>query len=184
MPTDSPTIEARDQHGRGLRVTFVWQRDRFAHQVAAVHADRTVPLLVSVEGSDQDNWPPSPALQSVHIEDRPTANQVALLVGMAGTSHWSASVEIDTDRTSVLFDVACRVKDKPLRVGSRYCIAELPTDIDVQIDAAGQEFDKLIVQRSQDKIDLVVSLTSAVLPTTLRWQYRVVVQRSIDRINR
>jgi hypothetical protein len=45
---------------------------------------------------------------------------VALLVGMAGRSHWSVSVEPETAANTLLFDVACRVQQPPIWLGSSY----------------------------------------------------------------
>jgi hypothetical protein len=39
---------------------------------------------------------------------------------MAGTSHWSVSVEADTARGEIVFDVACRISQQPLFLGSTY----------------------------------------------------------------
>ena len=56
-------------------------------------AAKSRPLLESIEGTATDDWPPSPPLQSLSIETLPDGRRVALLVGMAGRSHWSASIE-------------------------------------------------------------------------------------------
>jgi hypothetical protein len=48
-------------------------------------------------------------LSQLHIEPRPEGRNVALLVGMAGGNHWSASVESDPASQRLTFDVACRV---------------------------------------------------------------------------
>jgi hypothetical protein len=39
---------------------------------------------------------------------------------MAGTSHWSVSVETDTARAEMVFDVACRISQQPRFLGSSY----------------------------------------------------------------
>jgi len=80
---------------------------------------RTV-VFESIEGTPEEDWPPSPPLQELHLEARPDGKQLALLVGMAGTSHWSLSVEFDAAAGTAVFDVACRVKRAPGGLGSRY----------------------------------------------------------------
>jgi hypothetical protein len=48
-------------------------------------------------------------LQSLHIERPQGEHERALLVGMAGRSHWSASVVLDAPESRLRFDIACRV---------------------------------------------------------------------------
>jgi hypothetical protein len=102
------TIEAIDSQRQGLRVQFTKELDRLAHTISVVCGEQVVPLLRSCEGTDQQEFPPSPPAQQIAIQEI-DKRQVALLVGMAGRSHWSASVEsYPTDRR-LNFDVACRV---------------------------------------------------------------------------
>jgi hypothetical protein len=104
-----------------LVVRMVPQQDRFAHELYAVHQDREVLLLRSLEGDSQNNLPPSPPFQQLSVE--PIAGRdVALLTGMAGQLHWSGSIEPSSDSPSVRFDVATRLhsEDAPQQLGSRY----------------------------------------------------------------
>jgi len=113
-------IQSVDERGAGLRVAFFKLGDRYAHAIGAVLPGEIVtPLLVSVEGTDQDLWPPSPPLQSLSIEQRPTG-AVALLVGMAGRSHWSASVEANKNQGEVRFELACRLGGSGEQLKSTY----------------------------------------------------------------
>ncbi len=50
-------------------------------------------MLASLEGDSQQIWPPSPPLQDLDRHELPDGAAV-LAVGMAGTSHWSASFSI------------------------------------------------------------------------------------------
>ena len=122
-------LDALDSRGRGLRATFVWFRDRWAHTIAVVTRERmgrerVGPLLASDEGCDHDDWPPSPPLAQLHVEDRAGGGRVALLVGMAGRSHWSLSVEALAEARQLVFDAACRLggsaDSRSGRLGSRY----------------------------------------------------------------
>lgn len=104
-----------------LRVRFWFWKDRYAHQVWLAAGDEWIAVLASVEGSPSEDWPASPPLQSLHFEHLGMANQSALLVGMAGKSHWSASIELDPAGNYARFDIACRVRGavRPM-LGSTY----------------------------------------------------------------
>jgi len=117
----SDAIEATAAHGLLLRVEFNWLGDRYSHLISAVHPSGEIrPLLDSIEGAPTDNWPPSPPLQSLSIETLPDGRRVALLVGMAGGSHWSASIEPAFERAGLNFDLACRHTKQPTFLGSAY----------------------------------------------------------------
>jgi hypothetical protein len=115
--------------GHKLRVEFFQQGDRYAHRLSAILAEgddsrRVIPLAESVEGTPDDPWPPSPPLQSLSMEEMPVAGRAALLVGMAGRSHWSASIELELiDKNPPRFDLACRFTTVPDRLGSTYRVA-------------------------------------------------------------
>jgi hypothetical protein len=104
----------------GLRVVFRRLADRYAHVIETVHGGEVVAIAESLEGTAEEDWPRSPALQQLHFETRPDGSRLALLVGRAGTSHWSLSVEAKPDSPLVIFDVACRVRELPVRLGSEY----------------------------------------------------------------
>ena len=112
MPTEY-IVETTHVAGRALRVVFDWHVDRFTHTVGVVDGDHFEPLLVSVEGMADDHWPRNPAFQNLSMME-----STALLVGMAGTSHYSASVEAVS--SAIRFDMACRVKQQPEYLGSEY----------------------------------------------------------------
>jgi hypothetical protein len=114
------TIDAIDSAGDGLRVTFFWRVDRYAHRIERVESGSSVPLLESIEGTELDRWPPSPPLQQLSLEKLPDGRAVALLVGMAGASHWSLTAEREPNELSILFDIACRVKEGDAVLGSEY----------------------------------------------------------------
>src|SRR5262249_51362126 len=108
--------------GQQLRIRFLTAGDRYAHVIALGNAERHWPLLESVEGGPDGMWPPSPALQGHRIEHLPGDRSVALLVGMAGRSHWSLAAEVIAENgvERLVFDVACRVASLPERLGNRY----------------------------------------------------------------
>jgi hypothetical protein len=61
-------------------------------------------------------------LQNAQVDTLPDGRRVALLVGMAGRSHWSLAAELTTSAATerLTLDVACRFSARPERLGSRY----------------------------------------------------------------
>jgi len=142
--------------------------------------------LASEEGDDRDQWPLSPPLQQSSTETAAHGRNIALLVGMAGKSHWSVSVECDPATTSLVFDVACRVGRQPRWLGTTYRVNS-PITIDSKdadhvmicdrtvifsadsVDAASG----VTVTREGDRISVVAPLLDASPPFTVRWKYRI-----------
>ena len=174
----SQAIEAAGPDGSVLRVEFVWQGDRFGHRVSTVNTDGEItPLLESIEGAAADDWPPSPPLQSLHIESLPDGRKAALLVGMAGRSHWSASIETAKESAEIFFDLACRHSASPKQLSSRY--RALP-------NATGQfeilpEASRLIrdAKTAGDEIILEPAALKDSAATT-RWKYRVRLSPAVN----
>lgn len=103
-----------------LRVEFFRSADRVAHRVLF----RGVPIAESIEGTPDEDWPASPPFQEVHFErvqlkTRREPGDIGFLVGMAGRSHWSASVE-PRGPASIAWEVACRLHGPPEWLGVRY----------------------------------------------------------------
>ncbi len=123
-------ILALDEEGFGLGLVFLEHSGRFAHAVLAVTPERRWVILESTEydsaGEVLTHWPPSPPLQQLSIEPRPDKEQVALMVGMAGKSHWSMSAETDRRRRRIVLDVACRLTQSPQWLGSTYQVIGAP----------------------------------------------------------
>lgn len=109
----------------GLRLTWTRRGDRYAHTLWVRDGDGGPwqAALESLEGSPAEPWPPSPPLQQLHVERR-AAGPVALLVGQAGRSHWSLSVEVRAADGAVVFDAACRFGGEPAWLGSRYRVID------------------------------------------------------------
>lgn len=117
--SDIQFVDAVDDDGRGLFVSFPRRGDRFGHVVSIVSGEEIVPCLVSLEGDDSEEWPDSPPIQQLSVEERPTG-AVALGVGQAGKSHWSVTVETFAAERRIEFHVACRLKMHPAQISSRY----------------------------------------------------------------
>lgn len=92
--------------------------DRWSHQILLNDGQQPTVLLTSVEGDDQQTWPASAPLQDISHHDLP-GGEAILGVGMAGKSHWSASVSV-VDNDSIFFDMACLIKQSGAAVGSQY----------------------------------------------------------------
>jgi hypothetical protein len=117
---DHRTLDAIGPAGHGLRVEFVRIGSRWAHRIWAVQPEASVVLLESVEGEDDQAFPPSPALQQLALQTV-ASGRVAMLLGMAGQNHWSLAVESCVDSPRVRFDVACRNQPSAdAQLGSTY----------------------------------------------------------------
>jgi hypothetical protein len=161
-----------------LRVDFQRCGDRYAHQISHHLSDGTGGLMISQEGSSEDAWPPSPALQSLHLETRPDGTKTAMLVGMAGRSHWSMSVEADVQQNRLLFDVACRVHEPPGWLGSTYNMCaggkNLPLDrLALAAWHGGQAGEEIAVQidRLSGSVRISAPQAAGTFPHTIRWRY-------------
>ena len=167
MPNE--TIEATGGDGTRLRVEFTWRADRYGHVISLMKAaGQTVPLLESIEGSGDDAWPQSPPLQSLSIEKLAEGRSAALLVGMAGRSHWSASIEPALGVSGFVFDVACRHSQAPNWLGSRYRrLSAAAADVSIRGDGAE------VV--SEDEIVAIQPKMIASGAGTTRWKYRFVM---------
>lgn len=178
-------IQSVDEQGTGLRVVFVKRGDRWGHVICTVEDagqshEQLTPRLISIERDDRAGRPGSPPLQNMSIEQRANG-AVALLVGMAGNSHWSASVEaIDRERR-VIFDVACRLGQTPVQsLTSWYlCNREVrPTDIGLELVLRESKRNMLDIVFGEeltpklDKMAFALEVRSCTSPT-VRWKYEI-----------
>ena len=141
-PKPAAELSALARSGRGLRVRFYRDGDRYRHVVDAIVDGRVTPFLESVEGDATQHWPPSPPFQDLQVRALDDGKQIILLTGVGGRSHWSASVEVTAEIVTdfpasafssrferrgqiegpqyLQFDVACRVREDWKFVGSTY----------------------------------------------------------------
>jgi hypothetical protein len=97
--------------------------DRTGHGVWWVDGEPHL-ILASLEGTPDQAWPTSPPLQEIVAETVAAGRQPSLLgVGMAGKSHWSATIEGDGFSEAIAFDIACRTAEAPALLGSAYLLA-------------------------------------------------------------
>lgn len=120
MQPQSAWLELGSLGSWSICLRFVWCGDRYAHQLELTQDGQSWVLVRSLEGADGEAWPASPALQQLDIQTSGSGGSCALLLGMAGKNHWSASVE--TKAESLVFDIACRAQAPAEWLGSSYQI--------------------------------------------------------------
>jgi hypothetical protein len=178
---DSPSLELRAPTAACMRLRFRWRIDRYTHQLEGAEGRVDSPYLVSREGSDRDAWPPSPPLQQLTCQEG-SVGPCILLVGMAGGSHWSLSVE---QRPSMLVcDAACRLQQQPKFLGSSYqALSPAHWVPDGRRSVACEVGDRRLVVEADledtevtvedDRRELVIVPGQHIdkLPVTVRWRY-------------
>jgi hypothetical protein len=183
MSFSSPVvIEASD-----LRAVFEQRGDRWHHRLEVQWGNDWIEVLRSVEGSENEPWPPSPALQEIHIQYRPTDGPVVFGVGKSGRNHWSLSCQrCWRSQRELGFSYACRTRDEFQRVGNTYLVVPEAKFVTYGgLHAVGpqagcwiqtQDHDSVAVGDDQRvRIDLFPSLKlpDRVVPETLRWNYTI-----------
>jgi len=105
-----------------LTITFDWRHDRWGHRVAV--GDRVVAESVEDSADGDPRWPAAPVL--TEVTPTTAAGRPAIVgVGLAGRSHFSASfAPHPTLPDTVLVEIACRVQERPGRLGSTYRTAD------------------------------------------------------------
>jgi hypothetical protein len=164
-----------------LRLEFEWREDRYGHQIFGTARDGDHGLLISEEGNSDEAWPASPALQSLHLEKRPDGTQMLMLVGMAGRSHWSMSVEADVARNRLSFDVACRLHERPDWLGSTYqrmTEAEkvwLAKGLTMTAWYGNDRWEKTgtAITCSSGRMQMAAGPMGEIYPQTVRWRYAI-----------
>ena len=86
-----------------------------------------MPLAASLEATADgrdDVWPASPPLVELSTVET-SAGPAILAVGLAGRSHYSASIAPHpAEPDTLLFEIACRIKEPPAWLGSTYDMAD------------------------------------------------------------
>ncbi len=109
QPPRTEHLQRVDAKGRGLFVRCDWAVDRYQHQIGWVIDGIEHAALESREGTPDDQWPPSPPLQQLSMQ-MIEGNPALLGVGMAGSSHWSASfVLLQQKIVELVVELACLV---------------------------------------------------------------------------
>jgi hypothetical protein len=170
-----------------LKVVFAKsaeESDRWSHRVVLCNGDAETVLLTSVEGDDQQTWPPSAPLQDISHHDLP-GGEAVLGVGMAGKSHWSASVSVIQDN-AIFFDMACLIKQSGAAVGSQYRaqpgVHVAPHGDDVFLEVGDQ---KIVIQPFRNEgqqtqvtldatnVSIAPDINLATVTGSVRWCFHV-----------
>ena len=181
---NSKTQSITSRNG-SLRINFVWSNDRFAHTIEWLcEAGNWEPLLSSVEGTPDDAWPPSPPFQEVEPHVGRSGLTCLLAVGLAGTSHWSASIEEilqegqPDSECRIRFDVACRLKRSASTLESTYQISHsLHRDASERMAYTGPNGRQVRlvstseVEAGSSTIAVRPQPMTTAEPTTVRWMY-------------
>ena len=187
--TEAPprVLQVLDRDGRGLRVVWYRDEDRFGHEIAYVAGPVAAACLTAELGRGRDPWPASPPMQQCSLEPSSRGRQMALLIGMAGKSHWSQSVETDSAAMSLTFDVACRVHRQPVWLGSSYranhpiealsaSTVRLTVAAGIELTMTGEAPDRSLpvgLEVSGNHVVIAADLGRLRFPSTVRWRYRV-----------
>jgi len=174
---DSRNLASLDPAGRGVRVAFRREGDRWVHSLESTDGTGAwIPVWKTSHLAWSEPWPASPPLQSLERSKLPDGRTAFLLVGMSGTSHWSASIEQGQAPGELVFDIACRMSKLPAagvaQLGSDYERIDLAapdgiefatledvTDTEIQVEANRARIRPLAIPQR--------------LPGTARWRYRV-----------
>lgn len=191
-------LDATDSSGLTLRIEFVRLTDRYSHVLSVVEPGGAMhPILESVEGTAEDDWPSSPPMQNLSLEELAPGRRVALLVGMAGRNHWSASIEPVPGQAALDFDIACRWASAVGSLGSAYALAAVPGHAAQSIGnpSASAELQVAVADNlrlevkpcagfecratlAAARVLIVPPVTSRPKSGTARWKYRIALARA------
>ncbi len=177
-----PVFDMISLSAGALSVRYSKLRDRLSHTVGMVVGDSYIPLLESIEGSEEEPWPASPPMQQM-VEEcfTPGASPVLLGVGLSGNGHWSTA--IDTQKNGRLkFDIACKNTKSSTWFGSQYrLLAPIQPSIRANSFEIFIETARMELSMSIGKLDFldaerrvrVSPLSEPSLIQTHRWCYEI-----------
>ena len=122
----SPTSRPPVQLATGpTAAVFTWNGDRWAHRITTGEATIWTSLDGPCPPANDPRWPASPVLVELSRVSVPrgdaAVSQAIVGVGLAGRSHFSASIASDPHDAGVIrFEIACRLHDPPVWIGSTY----------------------------------------------------------------
>ena len=122
----SPTSRPPVQLASGpTAAVFTWNGDRWAHRITTGEATIWTALDGPCLPASDPRWPASPVLVELSRVSVPrgdaAVSQAIVGVGLAGRSHFSASIASDPHDAGVIrFEIACRLHDPPGWIGSTY----------------------------------------------------------------
>lgn len=112
----------------GTTLAFIWAGDRWRQSIT-LPCGRIVESLEGPAPGGDPRWPASPPLVEVSAA-KTSCGPAALAVGLAGRSHFSASVvPLAEARGVLLFEIACRFQEEPVWLGSSYLLDGRPVRV-------------------------------------------------------
>ena len=112
----------------GTAVVFRWRGDRWRHTVTFAGESLAESVEGTADGGDA-RWPVSPPLVELSAIDL-QGGPALLAVGLAGRSHFSASIRPHPEHAdTLLFEIACRVKERPSWLGSTYATGSVTESV-------------------------------------------------------
>ncbi len=167
--------------GNNLLLRFTRLADRWAHTVEFRRSSEALCRLQSQEFGEDADWPLSPPWQNLQRTKGADGGDLVLLVGMAGSSHWSAAVEADPTGRKFVFDVACRTTKPPRFLGSNYLLAAASAGggqrsleiLQIEILPMPDVLERCELWRSNERFELRVATNTLKLPQTIRWRYSI-----------
>lgn len=171
-----------------LAVVFHVDRDRVGHRLVQYRDAAASVVAESVESDHAVPWPPSPVVQQVDACRTTEGTDSLVAVGMAGVSHWSLAVDVDSQAAAISFDVACRIKAPAQFLGSTYQIGGSIRRHDdrvarVLLNPTGATQSEVTLEVMVGRVEVnpggqLVVLPSSIsdpLPATVRWKYRFLI---------
>ena len=126
----SPTSRPPVQLASGpTAAVFTWNGDRWAHRITTGEATIWTSLDGPCPPANDPRWPASPVMVELSRVSVPrgdaAVSQAIVGVGLAGRSHFSASIAPDPRVAGVIrFEIACRLHEPPGWLGSTYRTAD------------------------------------------------------------
>jgi hypothetical protein len=167
---DDASLVIAGPSGARLRAAFAECDGRIVGSVFLEHDAQSVEVLREILAGGEA-WPLSPPWQELHVHAAESGERALMLVGRAGTSHWSMTVSADDALRGIVFDVACRVRSQPDFLGSTYdALSPLASKIEFQPLSIGVS--TALVEQHPASI-IIRPRVSIQPPATVRWKYCV-----------
>lgn len=168
----------------GIQLAFVFDRDRWRHEISVCQPAGWQTLLWSVEGASDEAVPPSPAFQELRLEQIAEETWEYQLFGRAGSAVYSAAIRFEAANQFVSFDVAARGQREgaALCYGSTYDSAEIaspyvitPANSDTQAQWSDPTTNPAMPHGVSRRLTYgsfgLKSADGVAAPRSVRWQY-------------